>query len=79
MAQSSYKGEQDPKIKRLLRNRVTGEYFKNDGWTKDPFQATCFCNVVEVAQVCAKCGLKDVELTLHDSNSGAELFCTPMR
>ena len=80
MAKIFDNGNQDHEIKRLLRHRVTGEYFKHDGWTKNPVEAASFGNVVEVAEVCARRGLIDVELTLCASGSEhAELFCTPMR
>jgi len=67
------------RVKRLLRHRATGEFFKDDGWTKNPTEAKSFGDVVEVAEVCARCGLIDVELMLCASGSGAELFSTPMR
>ena len=71
--------QQQTKIKRLLRRRTTREYLKEDGWTTDREEAKCFSDVIEVAEVCARLGLKDVELTLCVEGRGAELFCTPMR
>jgi hypothetical protein len=79
MAKRSENGKEDHKIKRLLRHRVTGEYFKRDGWTKNFGEATHFSTVVEVAEVCARNGLRDVELALCADASGAELFCTLIR
>lgn len=79
MAKGFENGNRAQQIKRLLRHRLTGEYFKNDGWTKNYGEATSFSNVVEVAEVCARRGLSDVDLTLCVDISGAELFCTPIR
>lgn len=79
MAKAFEKINAEHKIKRLLRHRGTGEYFKDDGWTKNLGDAKSFDDVVEVAEVCARWGLIDVELMLCVSGSGAELFCTPMR
>jgi hypothetical protein len=79
MAKLSNHDKAHHKIKRLLRHRVTGEYFKNDGWTSNLGEATSFTTVVEVAEVCAKRGLMDVELMLCADGSGAELFCTTIR
>ena len=71
--------QQQTKIKRLLRRRNTREYLKEDGWTTNREEAKCFDDVIEVAEVCVKLGLNDVEVTLCLEGLGAELFCTPMR
>lgn len=79
MAKALNGDNQQRKIKRLLRHRTTREYLKENGWTKNPEEATSFCDIVEVAEACVKLGLRDVELTLCVEGPGAELFCTPMR
>jgi len=79
MAKALDDGIRDRKIKRLVRHRATREYFSEGGWTKNPEEAKSFCDVVEVAEACAKLGLNDVELTLCVEGLGAELFCTPIR
>ncbi len=80
MAKAFENGYHERKIKRLLRHRATREYFKEDGWTKNPDEARCFSDVVEVAEACARFGLENVELTLCvEGSTASELFCTPMR
>ena len=71
---------QEKRVRRLLRRRETQEYFKDDGWTRNPAEAKSFVDVVEVAEACAKFRLEDVELALRAEHSEAsDLFCTPMR
>ena len=62
----------------MLRRRDTQEFYKDDGWTDNPEEARAFMDVVEVAQICARHGLNDVELTLR-VGTASEVFCTPMR
>jgi hypothetical protein len=69
----------DSTIKRLLRHRASREYFKDGGWTSDPQEADSFSDVVEVAQTCARYGLKDVELALRYPSAAHDVFCTPIR
>ncbi len=66
-------------FKRLLRNRRTREFFKDDGWTLNPDEARVFTDVVEVAEICARLGLNDVELALRAHSSASDVFCVPMR
>jgi hypothetical protein len=66
-------------IKRFLRHRASREYFKEGGWTADAREADTFADVVEVAEVCTRYGLRDVELAVRYETAGCDLFCTPMR
>jgi hypothetical protein len=66
-------------IKRLLRHRGTREFFKDDGWTENPDEARSFSDVVEVAEVCARHGLSDVEIALRVETRACDVFCTPVR
>ncbi len=66
-------------VKRLLRRCATQEYFKEDGWTRNPDEARQFSDAVEAAEVCARHRLSGVELILHYGGPAAEVFCTPMR
>lgn len=66
-------------ITRLLRRQHTDEYFKDDGWTNNPSEAKCFLDVIEVAEVCARWGLDDVEVTLRLHSQACDFFCMPMR
>ncbi len=70
---------EDKPIRRLLRRRDSLEYFQEGGWTSNPSQATTFGDVVEVAEVCARYGLKDVELALRFDMAAEDLFSTPIR
>lgn len=66
-------------IRRLIRRKDTLEYFKGDGWTNNPQEASTFSDVVEAAQTCAQHGLVNIELALQVENGVTEVFCTPIR
>ena len=67
----------EPKvIKRLLRRSGSGEYFKDGGWTGNPEEASTFADAVQVAEICARYGLRDVELALRYNAAAGDLFCT---
>ena len=66
-------------IKRFLRHRESQAYFKNGGWTEDPGEANSFTDVIEAAEVCAKYGLRDVDLALRYEAGEEDLFCTRIR
>jgi len=66
-------------IKRVLRRSGSGEYFKDGGWTDNPVEANTFSDAVEVAEICARYGLTDVELALCFDVGGGDLFCTTIR
>ena len=65
-------------MKRLLRRKNTREYFKGDGWTKNPREAKTFSDIVEVAEVCAQHRLAGVELAFRIHAEAADVFCTPI-
>jgi hypothetical protein len=79
MANTLSYGVEEKPIKRLLRRLDTQEYFKDDGWTRNPEEARAFVDVVEAAQTCARLGLNDVELTLRVGAAASDVFCTPIR
>ena len=66
-------------VKRLLRNRVSQEYFRDGRWTNNPEEADSFSDVVEAAQICTQHGLTGVELALRLDAKACDVFCTPMR
>ena len=66
-------------IKRFVRHKASRAYFKDGGWTDNPEEANCFSDVVEVAEVCARYGLNDVELALRFEATTSDVFCTPIR
>jgi hypothetical protein len=70
---------QNHAIKRVLRRRNSRQYFKDGGWTTNPSEANGFSDVVEVAEICARYDLSDVELALRFESSGCDVFCTPIR
>ncbi len=66
-------------IKRVVRHRGSREYLKKGGWTSNPEEADNFADIVEVAEVCARYGLSDVELALRYDASVTDVFCIPIR
>jgi hypothetical protein len=66
-------------IKRVLRRSGSREYFKDGGWTDNPQEANSFSDAVEVAEICARYGLKDVELALRFDAGAGDVFCTAIR
>ncbi len=70
---------QQPAVKRLLRRCGSGEYFKDGGWTDNAAEASSFSDAVEVAEVCARYGLTDVELALQFDTVAGDVFCTAIR
>ena len=66
-------------IKRVLRRSGSREYFKDGGWTDNPEEANNFSDAVEVAEICARYGLTDVELALRFEAGAGDVFCTAIR
>jgi hypothetical protein len=65
-------------VRRLLRRKGSGEYFRDGGWTTDPNEARNFSDALEVAETCARVGLSGVELTLRLGSGTSDVFCTPI-
>jgi hypothetical protein len=74
----SERGEEKA-IKRFLRRSGSREYFKDGGWTDNPEEANNFSDAVEVAEICARYGLTDVELALRFEAGAGDVFCTAIR
>jgi len=70
---------EDTTIKRFLRHRASLEYFKDGQWTTNPDEAHSFSDVVEVAEVCARYDLRNVEVALRLDSEASDVFCTPIR
>lgn len=68
--------KQPPKVKRLLRRKNSGEFFRREGWTENPEEAEIYVDALEAAQTCARHGLNDVELTLRIEARACDIFCT---
>ncbi len=66
-------------VKRFLRHRASREYFKNGSWTANPDEADSFSDVVQVAETCARFGLKDVEVALRLHPQAGDVFCVTIR
>ena len=66
-------------IKRVLRRTGSGEYFKDGGWTVNPAEANSFSDAVEVAEICARYRLMDVELAIRFDTGAGDVFCTAIR
>ena len=60
---------------RFLRRRNREEYLCGEGWTRNPFEATTFSDVLEAARVCSRRRLQDVELTLRVHPDASDAFC----
>lgn len=58
---------------RLVRHRRSRAYFENGRWTENAERATNFPNLEEVAQVCLKYQLTDVELVMRFEGKFPEL------
>jgi len=67
------------RVIRLLRSRITQQYFNHNGWTDDPEEATSFSNPVEAVEVCTERGLVDVELALRMPGGRCDVFSTVVR
>jgi hypothetical protein len=65
-------------VRRLLRHKVSQEYFRDGWWIHDPNKATSYHDVLQAAQACVQYGLLDVELVLRLDPSTADVFCTPL-
>ncbi len=70
---------ENKEIRRLVRSQNTQKYFQDNGWTDNPEEAKNFADVVEVAEVCARQGLSEVELALRMRAGAFDVFCTPLR
>ncbi len=79
MTAKRFTGLEAQPIRRLLRRKDSLEYFREGGWTTNPSQATTFEDVVQVAEVCARYGLSDVELALRYDKAAEDLFSTTIR
>jgi hypothetical protein len=66
-------------MKRLLRRKGSHTYFQEGKWTDNPSQATSFEDVVEVAEVCARYNLTDVEMALRYETASEDVFATTIR
>ena len=66
-------------VKRVLRHRTTKQYFRSDGWTDNPEEATSYTDVVEAALACVASGLVEVELAVRVESADCDIFCTPLR
>lgn len=51
-------------LKRIIRSKETGKFFKDGDWTKDPDEATNFPSAADAARVCGTYELKNAELIL---------------
>jgi hypothetical protein len=61
-------------IRRVLRRRNSQEYFTGNGWTNNPDEARVFADSLEAAQLCANCGLVDMEIALRIVGASSDLF-----
>lgn len=71
--------EREFRVTRMLRHRISREYFKNGGWTPNPEEASSFADVLEAARTCNQYGLTNVEIALRCQSAKADVFCTPIR
>lgn len=78
-AKIDFSGERKKAIKRFLRDRESHKYFKDGNWTDNPREANSYSDVVEVAEICSRYGLKNVELALRFETAECDLFCLRIR
>ncbi|MDB6123319.1 MAG: hypothetical protein JWQ71_2312 [Pedosphaera sp.] len=69
-------------FRRLVRNKTTHHYLKDDGqWTDKLEEATDFPDLQSVVQLCGKYELKDVELVMKFDDEIYDIavdICHPM-
>ncbi len=70
---------QESGVKRLLRHKVSLQYFKDGDWTHNPEEADSFSDIVEAVETCVRYGLCDVEIALRVDSGACDVFCTPIR
>jgi len=51
-------------LKRVIRSKDTGKFFKDGDWTDSSDDATNFPSVAEAAQACSEYQMKNAELIL---------------
>lgn len=51
-------------LKRVIRSKVTGRFFKDGDWVEDSDDATSFPSVADAARACSTYELKNAELIL---------------
>ncbi len=65
-------------VRRLLRHKISQEYFRDGRWLNDPREATSYPDVLLAAQACIRYGLEDVEMVLRLDPAAADIFCKPL-
>lgn len=51
-------------LKRVIRSKETGKFFKDGDWTENPDEATNFPSAAEAARACSTYQLRNAELIL---------------
>ncbi len=67
-------GASIPRLKKcFIRHRGSGAYFGNRGWTEDQRQATDFFDLRDVAEICVRHALKEVDLVFRTGAEAGEV------
>jgi hypothetical protein len=79
MNDTSNNSKKERPIRRVLRRKRSQEYFTGSGWTENLEEARFFRDSLEAAQMCAHCGLSEVEMVLRVKGGTSDLYCTEFR
>ena len=55
-------------MRRIIRSKETGKFFKDGKWIEDFHDATNFVSTVDAARACSRYNLKNTELVLSFGN-----------
>ncbi len=66
-------------IRRVLRHKLSRQYFTGSGWTHDVEAARTFQDSLEAVQICLKHELTCVEIVLRLKGGTGDLFCAEIR
>lgn len=59
-----YKVPNAQPLKRVIRSKESGRFFKDGDWTENPDEATNFASAADAAQACSTYQLRNAELIL---------------
>jgi hypothetical protein len=64
----------------MLRNKLTGEYYREGGWTKEPANAENFESTLAAISLVVERQIRDVELILQFGADPSRIYdvCLPL-
>jgi hypothetical protein len=71
-------GASIPKLRKcFIRHRASGAYFGNSGWTENQGEAKDFFDLRDIAEICVRHELKEVDLVFR-TNPGVPEVVIPL-